>query len=42
LGFGDITPSSPLGMLLVILEVVIGYVMLGLLVAIISRRVIGG
>ncbi|WP_294344504.1 ion channel [Prosthecochloris sp.] len=42
LGFGDITPVSMVAKLLVIVEVVMGYIMLGLLVAIVSRRVIGG
>lgn len=41
LGFGDITPLTFCGKLLVISEVVLGYIMLGLLVAIISRRIIG-
>jgi hypothetical protein len=41
LGYGDILPGSNLGKLVVISEVFIGFVMLGLLVGIISRKVIG-
>jgi len=41
LGYGDITPISWYGKLMVVIEVMIGYVMLGLLVAILSRRIIG-
>ena len=41
LGYGDIVPLSVLGKVLVLIEVMVGYVMLGLLVGIISRRVIG-
>ena len=41
LGYGDIVPVSALGRVLVIIEVMVGYMMLGLLVGIISRRVIG-
>jgi len=40
LGFGDISPISSIAKFLVILEVFIGYLMLGLLVAIISKKVI--
>jgi hypothetical protein len=42
LGYGDIVPATHLAMAIVIVEVIIGYVMLGLLVAIISKRVVGG
>lgn len=42
LGYGDIVPATHLAMAIVVLEVVIGYVMLGLLVAIISKRLVGG
>lgn len=41
LGFGDILPVTTLGRSIVILEVTIGYIMLGLLIAILSRRVFG-
>jgi voltage-gated potassium channel Kch len=41
LGYGDIYPVSSLGMIAVILEVTLGYLMLGLLVAIFSKRVLG-
>ena len=41
LGYGDFGPVSWLGKALVVIEVMLGYVMLGLLVGIISRRVIG-
>ncbi|HHO55300.1 MAG TPA: two pore domain potassium channel family protein, partial [Trueperaceae bacterium] len=40
LGFGDISPISSIAKFLVILEVFIGYLMLGLLVTIISKKVI--
>ena len=40
LGFTDISPISSIAKFLVILEVFIGYLMLGLLVAIISKKVI--
>ena len=40
LGYGDILPISPLGKIMVIAEVSIGYIMLGLLVAIFSQRMI--
>ena len=40
LGYGDICPISGLGRLIVIAEVSIGYIMLGLLVAIFSKRMI--
>ena len=42
LGFGDIRPLLSIAKISVIVEVVLGYIMLGLLVAIISRKVIGG
>ena len=38
LGYGDIHPVSDIGRIIVITEVSIGYIMLGLLVAIFSRR----
>lgn len=41
LGYGDILPVSALGKGLAILEVVIGYLMGGLLVAILTRKVLG-
>jgi hypothetical protein len=41
LGYGDITPISTAGQLLVVIEVLLGYAMLGLLVAILSRKVTG-
>jgi hypothetical protein len=40
LGFGEVVPTSPIGFALVVAEVIIGYVMLGLLVGIISRRIV--
>lgn len=40
LGFGTITPISLLGKLLVVLEVVAGYFMMGLLIAILSKKVL--
>ena len=40
LGFGDITPKSELGMLLVIAQVVLGYIMLGKTLAIIAARIL--
>ncbi len=40
LGFGDIIPISSFAKLLVITEVFIGYLMLGLLIAILSKRVV--
>lgn len=42
LGYGDIYPISTLGRMIVITEVSIGYLMLGLLIAILTRRTIGG
>lgn len=40
LGYANIYPASFFGKLLVTVEVTLGYVMLGLLVAILSKRVI--
>jgi hypothetical protein len=39
LGFGDITPQSWLGEIIVVLEVVLGYTTLGLLLSILANRV---
>ena len=39
LGFGDITPTSLLGEVIVVTEVVLGYVTLGMLLAILANRV---
>ncbi|WP_206483269.1 pentapeptide repeat-containing protein [Thalassotalea sp. G2M2-11] len=39
LGFGDITPINSLAMGVVILEVIIGFVMLGLLISILANKV---
>jgi Ion channel/Pentapeptide repeats (9 copies) len=41
LGLGDVTPISDIGKLIVMLEVVLGYLMGGLLIAILVRRLIG-
>jgi len=41
LGLGDITPVSDIGKLVVMLEVVLGYLMGGLFIAILVRRMIG-
>ncbi len=41
LGFGDITPKTTVGRILVMFEVSLGYVMGGLLIAILARRTIG-
>lgn len=41
LGYGDIHPVSPIGMLLSGIEAILGVFMIGLLVALISRRAIG-
>ena len=38
LGFGDVTPTTPLGELLVMVEVIIGYVMLGGLLSILANK----
>lgn len=39
LGFGDITPSTPIAAAIVMVEVVIGYVMLGILISILATKV---
>jgi uncharacterized protein YjbI with pentapeptide repeats len=39
LGFGDITPRTPLAAAIVMCEVVIGYVMLGILISILATKV---
>ncbi|MFT7559720.1 MAG: hypothetical protein ACI93R_001635 [Flavobacteriales bacterium] len=39
LGFGDITPNTQLAAAIVIVEVVIGYVMLGILISILANKV---
>lgn len=39
LGFGDITPNTPLAAGIVIMEVAIGYVMLGILISILATKV---
>jgi voltage-gated potassium channel Kch len=39
LGFGDITPSTPIAAGIVMVEVVIGYVMLGILISILATKV---
>lgn len=39
LGFGDITPRTPLAATMVMVEVVIGYVMLGILISILATKV---
>jgi len=41
LGYGDIHPVNTPGMVLVILQVGLGYLMLGLLVAMLSKRLLG-
>jgi len=38
LGFGDIHPSGSLGQILATIEVILGYVMLGVLVSVIARK----
>ena len=38
LGFGDITPKTHIGALLVMVEVVIGYIMLGGLIYILATK----
>lgn len=40
LGFGDVQPVALIGKLLVILEVIAGYFMMGLLIAILARKVL--
>lgn len=39
LGFGDITPRTPMAALLVVAEVTVGYLMLGILVSILASKV---
>ena len=39
LGFGDITPNTPLAASLVMSEVIIGYIMLGILISILATKV---
>lgn len=39
LGFGDITPRTPLAATIVMVEVVVGYFMLGILISILSTKV---
>ena len=39
LGYGDIRPVAPFGQLLVIIEVLIGYICLGIFVFLLSRKV---
>jgi len=39
LGFGDITPNNMAGEILVSIEVVLGYVTLGLLLAVLGNRI---
>lgn len=39
LGFGDITPNTPLAASVVIAEVIVGYVMLGILISILATKV---
>jgi len=39
LGFGDITPRTPLAAGLVMLEVIVGYLMLGILISILATKV---
>jgi voltage-gated potassium channel len=41
LGLGDVTPISDIGKLIVMLEAVLGYLMGGLLIGILVRRLIG-
>ena len=41
LGFGDIYPATVVGKVLVMVEVVIGYIMGGVFIAILTRRVLG-
>jgi len=38
LGFGDISPKTPLATFLVMIEVVLGYIMLGGLISILSAK----
>ncbi len=39
LGFGDITPNTPVAAGVVIIEVIIGYIMLGILISILATKV---
>lgn len=39
LGFGDITPRTPLSATVVVIEVIVGYVMLGILISILATKV---
>ena len=39
LGFGDITPLTPVSAIVVMIEVVVGYVMLGILISILATKV---
>lgn len=39
LGFGDITPTTPLSATVVMIEVVVGYLMLGILISILADKV---
>lgn len=39
LGFGDITPTTPLSASIVMIEVVVGYLMLGILISILADKV---
>jgi voltage-gated potassium channel Kch len=39
LGFGDITPSTSLAAGIVMIEVIVGYVMLGILISILATKV---
>ncbi|WP_250657725.1 pentapeptide repeat-containing protein [Alkalimarinus coralli] len=39
LGFGDITPTTPLSAAVVMIEVVVGYLMLGILISILADKV---
>ncbi len=39
LGFGDITPRTPLAAGIVMLEVIVGYLMLGILISILATKV---
>ena len=39
LGFGDITPRTPTAAVAVMIEVVVGYLMLGILISILANKV---
>lgn len=39
LGFGDITPVTPIAMFIVIFEVIVGFIMLGLLISLLANKV---